>query len=494
MNSMSEAALSATYQIPLVARGALVTGSWKTYPGRRGNISFSSPDCTNQLSRLVLANPASMSDLYSLSFDSILDYLEALGELLSIDRNDDLAQAFALSKMTSGLPDSVLESAYRKIPRLFGREVVKEAADKCVGLPYLEGWVREKLGDGSVVSVRAFGARCVHIIAGNVPLTAAATVVRNAVTRSDALIKTPSNDPLTAVAIAKTMIRMAPDHPLTKHLAVAYWPGGNEEIESRLYHPRNVEKIIAWGGMASIKHIARYIQPGIDLITLDPKFSASIIGKEAFDSKQSLEDVAIRLATDVGVYNQEGCVNARVIYVECDMSSEGMHQLNALGQRVQECFAFLPASISNEPKQSSISRDLEAEVTALQVNEESYRVYGRDIEHGIVVVSQFDDPVDFHERLGNRVANLVPVPSIEAAFRFITAQTQTIGVYPDSLKRRIRDRLAFYGAQCIVSLGYAAQVSLATPQDGLEPVRRMCKWIVEKQCSPESVAPLWQDQ
>jgi hypothetical protein len=30
------------------------------------------------------------------------------------------------------------------------------------------------------------------------------------------------------------------------------------------------------------------------------------------------------------------------------------------------------------------------------------------------------------------------------------------------------------------------------PQDGIEPIRRMCKWIVEEECVPQAVVRLWQ--
>jgi hypothetical protein len=29
------------------------------------------------------------------------------------------------------------------------------------------------------------------------------------------------------------------------------------------------------------------------------------------------------------------------------------------------------------------------------------------------------------------------------------------------------------------------------PQDAIEPIRRMCKWIVDEECDPEVVIPLW---
>ena len=131
------------------------------------------------------------------------------------------------------------------------------------------------------------------------------------------------------------------------------------------------------------------------------------------------------------------------------------------------------------------------ELAAIEFSEDSYRVFGKDIKDGVMVVSQFDDPVDFSGKLANRVGNLVPVPSIDAAIKFVAAETQTIGVYPPALMKKIRDQLAFHGGQRLVALGYAANLYLATPQDGIEPIRRMCKWIFQEECTPETVMPNW---
>jgi acyl-CoA reductase-like NAD-dependent aldehyde dehydrogenase len=135
--------------------------------------------------------------------------------------------------------------------------MIRESLERNIGIDCLEGWRTARLLDGREIAVRAFGARSLHIIAGNSPVIAALTVMRNAVLRSDAIIKNPSNDPFTALAIARTMIDMAPDHPVTKHLSVAYWKGGDETIERELYHPRHIEKIVAWGGLASVRHVTK---------------------------------------------------------------------------------------------------------------------------------------------------------------------------------------------------------------------------------------------
>src|SRR5260370_2251854 len=210
----------------------------------------------------------------------------------------------------------MLKACYENLRAVCARKRMNEIADILTGIPFLEGWVNTRSGGGTKTFVRAFGARSVHVIAGNVPTVSALTILRNTLTRSDMIIKTPSNDPLTAAAIARTMVDMAPDHPVTKHLSVAYWKGGDVKVEEERYKPVNVDKIVAWGGMASITHIVKYLQPGIDLITLDPKLSSTIIGRAAFSSDERMREVARRAALVIGVYNQQACLNARVGYIQ----------------------------------------------------------------------------------------------------------------------------------------------------------------------------------
>ena len=482
--SVPAISVGSAFHVPLIVRGRIIDDADLQFGGRRGGATFSTPDVKKHLSTLALSKPSSLQDLYALSFDELLDYLVELGDRLSFARNSHMQAAYELSRLTSGLTDELLANVYRSLGRMFTKPYLREMIEQTIGVRYLEGWVERRLPSGARVAIRAFGARAVHVIAGNNPGVSALTILRNALTRSDAIIKTPSNDPLTAAAIARTMAEMAPDHPITRHLSVAYWKGGDASVEEPLYQPRNVEKIIAWGGLASIGHITRCLQPGIDLITLDPKLSSTIIGAEAFANDAAMTEVAQRLAHDVGAGNQEGCVNARVVYLHCGTHATGIAQANRFGELLLYAIRSLPAHVSGPAK--SLDRELAEEMQALALGSDDYQVLGGGREGG-VVVSQSDEPVDFARLLCNRVANLVPVDSLETPIRAVTAYTQTIGIYPESLKLEIRDRLAFHGAQRLVSLGYAsnsAVMALAGPQDGIEPLRRMCKWIVDESSDP----------
>lgn len=476
--------------VPAAIRGRLITDNLINFGGRGGELEFQAPDPMSIIDALPLRNPGQMSELYKLTIDDIIDYLVELGRELDLTKNEFLQEALEQSYAVTDLTPSILRWQYSLIDHFLSREIVREYIDVPIGIPYVEGWQKTTLSDGRVASIRAIGARALHIIAGNSPITSIITLARNALTRSDGIIKSPSNDPFTALAVARTMIKMAPDHPVTKHFSVAYWKGGTERFEQELYHPKNLEKIIAWGGFASVKHVTQFIQPGLELISLDPKRSATIIGRDCFASEEILQDAAIRAATDVGASNQTGCSSARVILVESGTDPEGIEKLIRFGTRVFELMQNLPENLSTPAK--TFDPELRNDIDGLRSTPDFYHVIGGRDNEGAIIVSRLDEVVDFYPRLSGRVANLVPIDSVEEAGRFVNSYTQTIGVYPESLKLRLRDQLPLYGAQRFVTMGYAMTANLGLPQDAIEPTRRMVKWIVDESSSIEDCPPLWE--
>jgi len=473
-----------SYHIPLIIRGRVIEDRDLEFGGRRGGVAFTTADVRKHLAGLPLSPPSRLAELHSIPFEQILDYLDDLGRRLDLDNNRYLQEAFELSSQTSGLSREVMRHFYSTIGSLYRREAVREHAENTIGVRSLDGWVERRMASGCVAHIRAFGVRAVHVLAGNVPVPSAMGVIRNAITRSDAIFKTPSNDPITAAAIARTMIDMAPDHPITRHLSVAYWKGGDAEVEQALYRPDHIDKIVAWGGSASMTHITKYIQPGIDLVAMDPKLSSSIIGRDAFADEATMKAVAARLAIDVGYLNQQACASARVVYVQTGTDSEGIARANRFGRLLFDAVLALPPHASGPA--SRLSPQLAEELQSLRVMSEDHKVFGGGRE-GAIIVSQNEEPVDFAASLTDRVANLVPFSDMQTPIRSVNSYTQTIGVYPDALKEQIRDQLVFNGAQRLTSLGYMLKAAMAGPHDGIEPVRRMCKWIIDESNDPARV-------
>jgi hypothetical protein len=358
-----------------------------------------------------------------------------------------------------------------------------------VGREHLDGWKRVDKFNGRISYVHAFGVPTAHVIAGNGPSIALMTFLRNALIRGYAIVKIPSNELGTAVALARTAIDMAPDHPLTRSFTTVYWRGGDEEFEDRLYHPRNIERIVAWGGFASVKHITKYVRPGIDLVTFDPKISRSVLGAETFDSERSMREAAIRLAADVGHGNQNGCANCRVCYAISDGRPASIEGIKRFGQMVFDEIQNLPATVSTEAIHMDAA--FQSKIAALSILDDEYYVIGGD-RRGGVIVSLEGDQVDFADDLQYRTVNIVPVNDYDAMLRFLTRDVQTVGVYPEQIRDGLRTTLALHGVQRITSLGYMrAYDAHIDPHDGNEAMRTMCTWVLSEDCMTNYSPALW---
>jgi hypothetical protein len=472
-----------------VIRGKVIDTDLVEFGGRGGDLKFYAPDPQKIAAQLPLGSPSKLDDLYQLSLEQILDYLEELGKRLDFQKNPYMQEACELSYLTSPATPPIVRGFYMNMPAMFQRERIKRWLDMSVGIPYIEGWVETEI-NGSIVGIRAYGSRSLHVVAGNGPVIGALSLLRSAVTRGDIIIKVPSNDPFTTAAIARTMVDFAPDHPITKHLAVAYWRGGDEAIEQKLYQPHNIEKIVAWGGLASVKHVTKYIQPGLELISLDPKRSASIVGEGALATEALLRETASRIATDVGAVNQTACSSCRIVYVMCGTHEDGIKMLSRLGKCVYEAMMKLPPDLSTKPKR--YNPQLKSDIDALRLNDEWYDVIGGRDGEGAVIVSHTADAVEFAATLDDRTVNLIPVDTLDEVLAAVDSYTQTVGVFPDDLMPLVRHKAALHGGQRFVSLGYAFNgPGLVGPQDGIEPLRRMCKWIVTERPTA-ALKPLWE--
>lgn len=478
--------MSAPVDIPIIARGRIILpadGDAVEFRGR-GGATFRAPDPHRHVQDLVLGNAALLADLNDTRMADIIDFLAEAGKRLKLDENAWLQESFALALQAGGLAEPVLRGVYDGLPHMFDPDALAALAEQTIGIAHLDGWVAAAQPYGNV-RVRAVGTRQLHITAGNVPVVAALTVIRGALTKSDILIKSPSNDPLTANAIARTLIGIDPGHPVVKHIAVAYWKGGDEKMESQIVRTSRIDKITAWGGMSSVKHIQKFLSPGIDLTALNPKYSMSMIGAGALESETAMDEAALGVAVISGFYNQTACANTRVVYVESGTDDQGIARLVQFGRKIVAAFAALPPVMSTPA--AARNRDLEAELEAVALEDEFYHVEG-DTLGGGVVISKFPDRVDFYDQLNNRVVNIVPVPDLLDVAKWCDDTTQTVGIYPEAIRDRLLDTFSLVGVQRMVSLSGGDPMQIfhdmhtlppGMPHDGIEPMRRNVRWVID---------------
>lgn len=400
----------------------------------------------------------------------IIDLLVATGERLRGDSDGLLADACERMSYTSPYERRIVENSFEDLPRHFESVRMRFQIDQELGGPeILDAWQPVEKPDGKTAWVRAFPARVVHVVAGNTPGVAAWSVIMGAVTKGMNLYKLPSNDLFTLPAILATMALIAPGHPIVKSASAVYWRGGDESVESVILRPQFFDKIAAWGGEGTIKGVGKYVGPGLELISFDPKTSISLIGREVFESPEALETAARLAAEDATVFNQEGCAASRFQFIEgsleqVDSYCELLAQMLPLERRYGSAIGPPPPMEERE------------EIEALRYLEPDFKVWGALDGGGLVVRS--DEPVEFHPT--NKTVNVVRVESLESAARYANIATQTVGVFPSARGAQIRDLFASAGVQKIVPLGSAHGSYRGLPHDGFRPLHRLVRWIVDQ--------------
>jgi len=219
-----------------------------------------------------------------------------------------------------------------------------------------------------------------------------------------------------------------------------------------------------------------------------------MLGRETFQSDATMEEAAIGLATLSGFYNQTACANTRLVYVESGTDEESIEKIVAVGRKMLEAYAKLPPLLSTPF--TTPNRELEAEMEAIALEDDFYHVEG-DTLNGGFIVSKFNDRVDFYDKLNNRVVNFVPVDNLADVLKWCDDTTQTVGIYPESKRAEILDMFALAGIQRLVSLSGGDAMTVyanahhmppGSPHDGIEPMRRAMRWVVDMQPPENSVA------
>ena len=227
---------------------------------------------------------------------------------------------------------------------------------------------------------------------------------------------------------------------------------------------------MVWGGESAVRHAQKYICPGFQLVSWDPKTSISMVGREAFASDETIAEVAELNARDVSILNQEACVASRFTFLETGDEAAADHYAKALAERLR-----IDRSGEGDAVRP-LEMDLKEQIDTLRMLDDEYGVFGRSDGRGVTIRSA--EPVDFHPL--RKTSNVVMVPSLEAAMKHVNVATQTVGVWPFHRMPALRDQLASGGAQRIVRLGEAGPSAIGNPHDAMYPLHRFVHWMAHE--------------
>jgi hypothetical protein len=463
IKSIASAAMDAA---PFFIRGRLIEGAAAIHRSRDLGVSFATP----KIDLNALVHPRTqLPPLLNVKLAEIIDFLVESGQRLGDGKNPHVEACIDRMAKVSLQPRVVIEFMLKNACEYLDKKGLMEVVEQNFPNPKaLDEWVPHTDHQGRRSYIRAYAPRLIHVLPGNSPAMGIRSIAQGALVKAVNLFKMPSADPFSTVAFLRTMADIDPNHPVVQSMSAVYWRGGDDAVERVIYRPQYFDKIVAWGGGDAINNVMKYIGPGFQLISFDPKTSISMVGKEVFESDETLAKVAELNARDVSILNQEACVASRITFIEATP-----------GQADRYCAVLaerLRVDRTGEGNPRPLDMDLKEQIDMLRMLDDEYAVFGATDGRGVAIRSS--RPVDFHPL--RKTSNVVCVESLQDAMQYLTVATQTVGVFPFHRMPALRDSLASGGAQRIVRLGDAGPGAIGNPHDAMYPLHRFVHWMAHE--------------
>jgi len=440
-----------------------------------------------------------VEELYNLPFEQVLDFLAKISSALS-ECTELLEALQQLWRRTATVADPYINVSFTSLGHLLNPDAAKEMVDRELssfgirGSRFLDNWVQ--VSDNSMeglseqlcptapkgtagdcrspekMYLRAMPTRQLHLTAGNAPAIPIISTCRAVSLKSPAVVKSPYGATLGGALVSLAACAVAPDHPSVRNLSIVYWPGGDESVEDVLFGAKAFDRIVIWGApdaVASVKRRALFTK----LLTLNPRYGMSWVGREAFEN-DDYKEAARRGAVDTMIWNQKACIASSVHYVEGDDE-----QVTAYAEAVQKALAewdraapnFLDPAAQGQIRRLRRGKLMNAKWLVNKQNEGDRKNEG--VSSVVIVVKGEFDMMD---HTLSRMVIVRPVSRLEDALRFLNNSVSTVGVFPESRRMELCDRILARGVSTTYPLGMGDRMSTGLAHDGMRVYSELMDW------------------
>ena len=176
-----------------------------------------------------------------------------------------------------------------------------------------------------------------HVLASNVPALALPAIALGCLAGVATLVKSGRADRLSAPAFHDALEGVDP--ALAATVVTTYWPGGTDDLERVVVDRAAV--LVASGHDETMAALGT--RAGNRLLPHGERISVAVVGVDATEGPHAAE-VARRIATDVALYEQRGCLSPHAVYVQGDADAFAARLADALSAVAAELPAA-PASV-----------------------------------------------------------------------------------------------------------------------------------------------------
>jgi hypothetical protein len=320
---------------------------------------------------------------------------------------------------------------------------------------------------------RAIAPRLVlHVLAGNTPWSGLESLSAAVLVGAASMVKTANGEPAAAGWFARALADCDP--VLGEALAVLYWPGGEQAVEEAFV--AQSDAVAVFGDDVTVaewtRRLAWRVAAGrVTFVPRGHRFSVAWVGGAAASDPDS---IAFRLAYDLTLEEQEGCLSPLAIYIEEGMAGDA--------ERFAERLAGALAAREREwpaPRDPARASAVQQARGAAELR--GARVIAPEASTGWTVV--VDPRSDFEPPPAGRYAWLHPVARIEdaaAALGVARGSLAAVGIGGFAPAARAAEAASMAAALApgrVCALGDMQRPPAGWNHDGVADVASLVRWV-----------------
>jgi len=314
-----------------------------------------------------------------------------------------------------------------------------------------------------------------HVLSGNVFLVGAGSLVEGLLTRNVTLLKMSSGEKIFLPELIASIQECDTDGVVADSIALIDYSSSNKEVIAEL--KKRVDGIVVWGGEDAVRAYRNDLPARTRLVVFGPKLSFALVTRQGLEGLGE-ETLAKRLASEIGVWDQNACTAPQVCYVEGEATA--LRLVDALASALAEHDETLPAGEVDMQAAVEIQK-----IRSVQEIAESRKVGKlRVSRHGVDWTVYFDrdltlDPSPLHRTL--KIVPFESVKEVEKEMDRLRGYIQTVGVAAGVLEgQALSVLLAKAGALRVLELGQMGGGEIEDPHDGSYDLPQFVNFVVSR--------------
>ncbi|MEK9145654.1 MAG: acyl-CoA reductase, partial [Elusimicrobiota bacterium] len=313
-----------------------------------------------------------------------------------------------------------------------------------------------------------------HVLAGNVFVGAAGSLVEGLLTRNVNILKMSSSEGAFLPLLLESLREEDRDGIVSRCLFAVSFPSEDEGVAAEF--KRNADAVAVWGGEGAVRGWREGLPARTRLIVFGPKISAAVVTVRGL-REEGLEKTASGLAAEASIWDQNACTAPQVCYVQGAENARRLVEAlpKALGREARRLPPGLPGT------------DAAIEIHKLRDIFEIAETRGEGLlrrPRGLAWTVVLDKDPALNPSPLHRTLRVVPVSRLEPVLREMEAlrgYVQTVGLAASAAEREaLADRFSQAGAVRVVALGRMAYGEGEDPHDGARDLPQFMRLVLRR--------------